>query len=478
MRKKYLIAITILFVIFLITSFLPFYKPLYFYTKHISLFILVSLIIFGILKYFYNELKIEYKSRINLIKVLTIITFGIILFGFSEAQMIYIETYETPDIDGCSYYDSYGNLIYDTILPMSCGELEVKVNTPDKLEITITERLSGEFRAGESIDVDMFPAWGDSFSGFKKTDITVTYDSKGRMLTAELLSSTNYEIIDNESVYSYNPYIYYNSFKREVINEYFEDSFKSTQKIYVIDDEIGSWTSLEEIEHYNFTEDEGVTKILRSDIFSSTGEFNIFKISKETIVDEVSTIEDVAMGYFKDLGIEYSNEIHYDVLINEEYFEGESKYVVYPGEGSFRETHEMSAYNLFYSIEFEDYKGIKNLHKVKSFELIDQDLTINANNSYSRTMNRIYTDVEGNSLGIIEETEFGFRIAYYALPDGFLSRDSHDSRWKINMLTTANSLGGKYNLYKIFDYEEDLIDDFIYMYFVYDENPLISIYYD
>ncbi|MCK5762028.1 MAG: hypothetical protein KAH16_03925, partial [Candidatus Izimaplasma sp.] len=283
MKKIYYISIAILFVIFLVATFLPFYEPLYFYTKHVSLFLLVSLIFFGILRQFYTRLENMLDSKKYIVKFLTVIAFGLLIFGFSEAQMKYINIFETPAISGCTYYDSYGNLIYDTILPMNCGELDVITNTPSKLEVTIIEKMSNEYRPGESSLAEMYPIWGNSFSGVKKTDITVTYDLQGRILTVSLLSSTNYEIIDNESVYSYNPYIYYNSFKRIVVNEYFEDSFKSTQKVYVLEDIVGSWSQLNQVEHYNFSEEEGVTEILRSNIWSSIGDTDFFEVTKETI---------------------------------------------------------------------------------------------------------------------------------------------------------------------------------------------------
>lgn len=479
MKKIYYISIAILFVIFLTTIFLPFYKPLYFFTKHISLFLLVSLIFIGVLKRYYNRLDAMFNSRKYIVRSLTVIAFGLLIFGFSEVQMLYIDTFETPEVDGCSYYDSYGNLIYDTILPMNCGEIEVITNTPSKLEITVVERMSDEYQAGYTGNNELYPLWGDSFSGVKKTDITVTYDSEGRILTVSLLSSTNYEIIDNESLYSYNPYIYYNSFKRVVVNEYFEDSFKSTQKVYVLEDIVGSWSQLDEITHYDFSEDESVTEILESSIFSmDTGEFKIFKVTKETIVDGDVTTETIATGYFIETGTKYTNKITYNVHINEEGFQGENRYVVSPGEGSFKETHEMSGYDLYYAVEYENYREIKNLQSIKSFELIDQDISYIASNSYTKLGNRIYTDIGTNSLGIIDQTEFGFKISYYGLPDGFLSKDTQDTRWKIDMLSMENNVGGKYNLYKIFDYEEYLIDTYIYSYIVYEENPLISIYYD
>ncbi len=480
MKKIYYISIAILFVIFLIAIFLPFYKPLYFFTKHISLFLLVSLIFFGILKRFYNQLETKLDSKKYILKSLTVITFGLLIFVFSEVQMAYINTFETPAISGCTYYDSHGNLIYDTILPMNCGEIEVIINTPYRLEITVIERMSNEYRVGESDLTEMYPIWGDSFSGVKKTDITVTYDSKGRIITASLLSSTNYEIIDNESVYSYNPYIYYNSFKRIVINEYYEDSFKSTQKVYVLEDIVGNWSQLDEVTHYDFSEDEGVIEILRSDISGSVGNTDFFTVTKETITQGVSNTEEIAVGHIEDSTGEYSKEISYKVLVDQIQYPAGSVHKHYLGENSFKETLEIEEFDIYYAVEFEDYGKINNLHKAKTLELVDQDILYTAKNSYSLTENRIYTDIEGNALGIIEFTEFGYRVAYYNVEEhgGILFEIDMDVRWKIFELTTGNYLGGKYNLYRIFDYKEDLIGVYITWYFVQDDNPLISVFYD
>ena len=188
-------------IVYVIFANLPYYNDYYFYTQHISLFLFASMFIFFILKFIFNKVESKITKGNNVLKVFTVVIFGVMLYSFSYFQSFIIDAYQTPAHIACVHYDRYGNALYYTQLPNSCPELDISINTATEFKFSVSVSQSG------IVQEDMMGIVeedGYNFEGHRLTDIHITYDNQGRILTADIKVSTNI-LLENEKYFIFSP---------------------------------------------------------------------------------------------------------------------------------------------------------------------------------------------------------------------------------------------------------------------------------
>ena len=198
--KKHLLwiipLITILTTIFLYTS-VPYFYRTWFNVRHALVYFIVAyIIVIGayqifliVVKKMNNFPKIKY-----ILVTMILLVVCTILYLSSMLQMKYIDLYEVPPLDSCSYYDIFGNFLYETKY-RGCAEVVEYKETTDGLKITFVEYYSGIFRNNISVEGGYGYVEADTDST-RTTTIELEYVHKGILSSIKRVS---YEIEEKSS---------------------------------------------------------------------------------------------------------------------------------------------------------------------------------------------------------------------------------------------------------------------------------------
>ncbi|ERJ11853.1 hypothetical protein [Haloplasma contractile] len=185
--KRLLIIVGVLVLLF---TYEPPYATYWFHIKHISFFgILAFVAVFlAVKRYLYiagtdpflvDPDKFRQSNR-NFAKFYLLIAVTIFLIVVSNLQIWYINRYHIPPIYGCSYYDDYNHLIYESQFKGVCPELEnveiEKTETGSKLSFTVEEEYV--FKEGLMYEHDLRK---EVEKKVITSEIEYQYDSLGRV---------------------------------------------------------------------------------------------------------------------------------------------------------------------------------------------------------------------------------------------------------------------------------------------------------
>lgn len=220
LKTKYIRVINVFICLLILLTILltPFFQSSWFYIRHIVIFTLIAFLLVFNGYLMSNKFINKYPSKLNKIKVISLLSIFIAVLLFGNLQIFYIKNYEIPQLYGCSYYDDYGNLIYNSQIAGSCPLLKdvIKEELADSrlLSFSVSEEIYRKDK--ESDDKYVY-----------ESHITYKYDSLNRII--------NYEIKHVISGYSYinKEYKLYRKtdFSRIIENIYEENRVISNHKV-------------------------------------------------------------------------------------------------------------------------------------------------------------------------------------------------------------------------------------------------------
>jgi hypothetical protein len=226
-----------LLVIYGVSISLPWFTSILYYSKHISIFLLISYISYLIIESVYLNLNDAAKTdkQIKLNGIYRVIIQVVILVVIMFAQVRYIERKDTLSIFHCNFYDNYGNMIYESEIYSICPEFTVINSTESNLEIEFheeTDMLLFEtyfYYPHIDFDYDFNKPKNLSFELF--TTVDITYNQLGYIDK----SITTYSLIvdnhDNEtSVLTTKQVILDNTYDNQIYT-----SLKTTKMSYDTD---------------------------------------------------------------------------------------------------------------------------------------------------------------------------------------------------------------------------------------------------
>lgn len=474
-KKKYilLIIIAILFITSIVMMNLPRFNKTNMVMKYAVIYLFLAFVtLFSIMCLFYilkNRFHLENKG-LFLLKGFTFLTFIIVLFIIGQAQLKYIDKYETPPIIACSFYDKYNNLIYTSQYMNSCPELEDIKKTESSLSFTVNEQFHNY--TNEQWNNGIFQEQKE-FNAYLKTDIEIEYNSNGQILHVLILSSSNIEY-KGSTGFDYD----YFSIKREIKNVYEEDSFTSVQDNYIIDINPEKIEDISSINHYNFTSDDLYRVTLSSKIAGSNGEKTLFEVVQTIENKENIRTEPIVEGYFvldnDNKEIEYSEVSNfynsYIDRINLHITASNKSVIGYLGIGSnFRQYRKM------------EYKNINNFNNI----VFNEEFIWFKDGNIEKKGYELYRDgkntliIEGKfELFSLQKTNYGLKLTITASKfDGYIGEEYKDfvQGWTRNRQAAPFGRGIEF----LFNYGDHLIFNTLSSNeIIFQENPLISIYYD
>ncbi|ERJ11852.1 hypothetical protein [Haloplasma contractile] len=122
-------------------KFEPIYTTYWFYIKHIGLYALISVVVIYLvaLRYKYMKRQEHIDEHRTLSRLGIVISVAVLLVIVLVAQFHYVKRNHVPPLVGCTYYDQYNNLIYQTE-PVTNNRKQVCKELED---VKITELDSG-----------------------------------------------------------------------------------------------------------------------------------------------------------------------------------------------------------------------------------------------------------------------------------------------------------------------------------------------
>ena len=136
----------VIFIILVVSSNgTTYFNRNWFNVKHALFFGLFVYVLIMSLYLVYRFFIISYINK-SVIKVsLGLLLCSLAIAGTitaSNLQLKYIDKYEVPHLSECTYYDEYGNIIYEAIIE-TCPVLNIKTHTYDSLSFTVEENYTG-----------------------------------------------------------------------------------------------------------------------------------------------------------------------------------------------------------------------------------------------------------------------------------------------------------------------------------------------
>lgn len=249
MNKKLFIGImaffALLFLVF--TIFFPHYNPIFFYIQHISLFIFIIMFLVYTLKLGYDSLSRRQILGVYL-KWITLILFSGLLYLFSNVQLYYIQEFQTPTYYNSTYYDEYHNLVYISHKNSNDPVFEVIEQTQERFVFRVIEAFDDKYNWSTSSS-----SQGTEWINYKAnilTDIEITYDDLGNILTQDSIETTFIETDYNGKSQ------YINSIKLSVENIFdLESDIKTFTSMQRLDTHYDSITSFDDVSDVSHQED-------------------------------------------------------------------------------------------------------------------------------------------------------------------------------------------------------------------------------
>ncbi|MGS0972835.1 MAG: hypothetical protein ACVCEJ_06350 [Candidatus Izemoplasmataceae bacterium] len=235
MKKKDFIFLLVLFTVYFVSITAPWFLTVSFYTKHLSIFLILSYISYLIIRKVFTGFnqKAMKEKQIRKNQILRITTLGIVLIFIIFAQLRFIETKDTLELDKCDYYDQYGNLIFESEYHMGCAkvnlikfnEFELQIEFEEYKEPTYLETyFYNPILRDASGGGEYYPTVQSKLEFESLSTITIHYNSDGLIIDADMMHSlvvrnhtTNQAVLTTKRVYIENTYIKgeYSSIKME-----------------------------------------------------------------------------------------------------------------------------------------------------------------------------------------------------------------------------------------------------------------------
>lgn len=470
MKKTLNILIGGLFVLFFVMALLPTFNHLYFYIKHLSLYLFASIISIKILLYFYNKIvynNLLIKNKLKVLQVFTLLFIGGFLYLIGNIQMLYIDKYESPNLYSCTYYDEYSNVIYSSQFYGVCPELDNVIQTDNTISFSVTETST---RYNSSYTVNGVFVEGQNLYVYRLTEISIKYNTDNQIEEFSILSSTN---IESDTQGEYHKKYY--SLKKEIKNTYTDNSFESVYDYYFFEAEEYNFTSLENIQHYQFSEDDKERKIVTSEISYDSEGVGQITLSLLTNTDEIPKV--FASGTLTSLDYgDYSTLI--DIVIQEDtrtIFEG-NHYKTYISDNKIKKLNYY--YDTIQAFSTFTYDNTQyNLYLQKEEIYIDYGYgRVDIFSTYEDPLRGILIIEKPFTLTTVEKIEYGYLTKEYYKNNYCKTTDCSDVALLHPDWYYWNSVG--LTLSDLYDYERTFYFTSLDKYSVIYNNPLISIYYE
>ena len=453
-KQKIILAVTLVFLLTtaIIMSIQPTFNRFNMIVKHTSFFLFFSLLIFTILKLLYHNLlkydKLQTDHAQVWLKVFTVIVFGGFMFTLSKIQLNYVDTYETPVLLKCSYFDDYGNKLYDSYFRYSCPTLEVEKDN-NTIKLSGSESVTG---TNMTYYADETRVNGGDINSEIQFYITVTYDNLDR-ITSYQLKWTQTSIITTSTT-TYHGYI---SLMKDIHNTYDASQLVSDQRNFQYKQVTQGSNDNTTNGHYDF-----------NDAFYVQNKYIVDYQDKVTITKDYIDRHGNQGSMFIGEGIVHNDLIHAefntDVLFTDEVF---INTILTTGPTGIKEYKMMEpSYGaLVYINNYTNINGIaviKNHKRNFAYGDYDRKYEIypeNSNNSF--ILEGIF------NLHKLAKTEYGYRLEMY----DYYNR-SWEDHYNSHLRVSPSSV------FHVFDYLDyvDLLFDTAKMseHIIYPYNPILD----
>lgn len=138
---KYMVLITLV-IVYATTYVMEPLEIRNIYLKNILLFIIIGMISYSILNFVLKTAIETYGItglKETLFQGIKVLLFACILVFVSSVQIGMIEYNNKPISKGCTFYDDYGNIIYENFYNNGCATLEYSIYEDDQIEFSVVE---------------------------------------------------------------------------------------------------------------------------------------------------------------------------------------------------------------------------------------------------------------------------------------------------------------------------------------------------
>lgn len=469
MKKTTNIVIALSVVVFIATQFTNPLMMGFVYTKHISLFLVIGIVVFKITNNITDSTIISYELggfKETLAHILKIVVFTSVLIITSVLQLGYIEYSDTPFTKGCVYYDNYGNTIYVSEYVGECPTMNILEHSDSVLEFEVKEeRVSILSRV--KFDNEDDTLYNDvEIKDYLLSTTRIEYDSKNRISVVYL----NESYINDLVAESKRKIRYYS---RSVIttNSYI-NGFRQIIRIASINEDIDE-SNADDISHnifanddYNiisyFTEENSVNEItlLKNEVLDGVDTKNEILTYSTSVSgeDETMIISDSVGG-----SIKIERESH--VVFNDEEVVVD---VLQGGEDSYstNKTSYVSNEDYKYLVVqrdsyIDDYDNETwntitswSLSKIEGRDYITRKLTTTRKPSFD-IKDKIY---------LLKKTDYGFIVEYLNFEeDSFLAYLINKNEDNSRGIFMNNIMYSSTSIFDVSNYSEfQVMDDLIY----------------
>lgn len=467
MKNKKIKLIFLLEVFLISISFyadsLPKYNQVTFLIKHLSLFAFLAIIlilsILLIRKLISKQLnRINKDINKNFKKWGTVIVFGVGLYMISSWQVNYIEEHETPYIVDCSYYDVYGHKLYESSLPLNCSKPLINEKTDEFLSMSFSESVEG-VRDLFYVNHQQLGNYSENeLNGKVEVTINVEYEDK---------KITNYEIewlLKVEGRASEETFFGYKSYKKVIKNTYLDNKFISDQMNYSYEAIVSSKEELDQVTHYNFTDEDCKRDILTVTYEDINDNSKRASLSMEYIdLDGLSTVVKLGTGTINKDENGSNIPVYFNFKSGEQH--DSQSYVTYDESSkdakliiSFSERNPLSLVN-----KYKTFNGLPVIYETTNGLIVN-------NNPYTFERytqlfsNDLYLESEHSSheLWKIVKNDVGYRLEHY---------DTVNKNFHLVWLYKGSNL--KYYEIPYLNYEQMLFYPYWRAEIIYERNPII-----
>ncbi len=412
-RPKTKIIVFGLVYIIIIGYFLnPFFNSVLFYFQQILLYGIIAFLIIFLAYNIYQNVKTQnlQEKRLKFVKgfILSMIVVTLLIVG--NLQIFFINHYLVPQVYGCSYYDQYANLIYNSQYTYSCPALN---------QVTIKHNDD------------------------KSSELSFTVDEKNT------ISNEEYKI-HTEIVYKYNKYnkdnqvIEYEASEHYYFHDLKVDSYSETGSYKQIINTYSTNKVTTTVNQSNFLPENNVLK--------ETKKPTILYISTKNNIDSVTiTKEDLSTNVVEEL-FNIQGFLCKDYLIHKVNDIGTIEL-----RPKFSKTYLVQAFGS---------SGNDNTIKSEIYKTYNGELALSGN--YQIINNYILTNMKYKNTNIesqLVKVNFGYKLTHYLLDRNSLGMLAEKNRnlYAFNLSVPTN---------KINDYENMLYNMYFFPYnFVYQKNP-------
>lgn len=374
------------FTLLAVSIWMRFYAPINrvaLILRHISLFLLMGIGAYALTTAIFKKFMMKYKptgAKENALYVGRVASFGVIITLFSLFQFNYIEFSETPQVEGCQYYDEYKNAVYQSKFYGSCPNLNIITNNEGVLEFSVKEYTDSREAATLVMDESTLKK-NDHFELEVFSTIRIEYYNDTKVKKIDNKVTYISEINGDENLSTFYSY-------HKTVENFFDSGYSSTVQEAEITLAYESNQVLN-LEHFDFTDDD-------------------YSTTRYYLVEGYEFIE----GYLDNIDT-ISYELHKDFATDNNIIVSEKIANLYSIEEDGKTTYTILPYNLTYNNwMYQDVDDIR-------FDvLFEEDETIwsseGSNSAADFTSQRIYDRNEDNLLKL---NKFEFFASYLSDPN-------------------------------------------------------------